>query len=364
MARLKFPPRCTPTGMPRPAGAKREAAWNRTLRRLQRRPTPSRPLPSPAACAASCPPTLPKWPRKSPRRRTTQGANRGHAAKPASWRWKACTAALPELLGGSADLTGSNLTNTKSTPALRFGRARANVVKTEDGQIGRHINYGVREFGMAAIMNGVALHGGLHPLRRHLHDLQRLQPQRHPHGRADDASASSMCSRTTPSAWAKTAHAPAHRARRQPAPDSGPGRVAPCRHRRNRRGLDAWPWPRRQRPTRLAAEPPKPALPGPRAKPPWTTSRNGAYVLSEPEGVGLRKRRRPSIIATGSEVQLALEAQKLLAAENIARARGLHAQHHHVRPPKREVQASRAARRHCRALPWKWASPMSGGSTA
>jgi glyceraldehyde 3-phosphate dehydrogenase len=66
------------------------------------------------------------------------------------------TKAMPELLGGSADLTGSNLTNTSSTPALRFDDAG-----TPNG--GRHINYGVREFGMAAIMNGVALHGGFIP---------------------------------------------------------------------------------------------------------------------------------------------------------------------------------------------------------
>ncbi|RZL06003.1 MAG: transketolase, partial [Rubrivivax sp.] len=72
------------------------------------------------------------------------------------------TASLPEMLGGSADLTGSNLTNTRSTPPLRFDADGA-VVLTEDGRIGRHINYGVREFGMAAIMNGVALHGGYIP---------------------------------------------------------------------------------------------------------------------------------------------------------------------------------------------------------
>src|SRR6476619_6247292 len=66
------------------------------------------------------------------------------------------------MLGGSADLTGSNLTNTKSTPSLRFDLA-GNVKKTEDGKIGRHSNYGVREFGMAAIMNGIALHGGYIP---------------------------------------------------------------------------------------------------------------------------------------------------------------------------------------------------------
>jgi transketolase len=74
---------------------------------------------------------------------------------------EALTVALPEMLGGSADLTGSNLTNTRSTPPLRFDQS-GDVVLTE-GRIGRHINYGVREFGMAAIMNGIALHGGYIP---------------------------------------------------------------------------------------------------------------------------------------------------------------------------------------------------------
>ena len=72
------------------------------------------------------------------------------------------TAALPEMLGGSADLTGSNLTNTPSTPNLRVDAAGA-VSNTADGVGWRHINYGVREFGIAAIMNGVALHGGYIP---------------------------------------------------------------------------------------------------------------------------------------------------------------------------------------------------------
>ena len=58
---------------------------------------------------------------------------------------------LPELLGGSADLTGSNLTAGKASVPLRRG------------QRGNHINYGVREFGMSAIMNGIALHGGYIP---------------------------------------------------------------------------------------------------------------------------------------------------------------------------------------------------------
>ncbi|QDZ28490.1 transketolase [Noviherbaspirillum sp. UKPF54] len=58
---------------------------------------------------------------------------------------------LPEFLGGSADLTGSNLTNWKECVAVRAEQA------------GNHINYGVREFGMSAIMNGIALHGGYIP---------------------------------------------------------------------------------------------------------------------------------------------------------------------------------------------------------
>ncbi len=66
--------------------------------------------------------------------------------------------ALPELLGGSADLTGSNLTDFAGVKALRPS-VEEGVAKLE----GRHINYGVREFGMAAVMNGIALHGGFIP---------------------------------------------------------------------------------------------------------------------------------------------------------------------------------------------------------
>ena len=59
---------------------------------------------------------------------------------------------LPELLGGSADLAGSNLTIWKGCKG----------VSAEDAS-GNYVYYGVREFGMSAIMNGVALHGGLVP---------------------------------------------------------------------------------------------------------------------------------------------------------------------------------------------------------
>jgi transketolase len=56
------------------------------------------------------------------------------------------------MLGGSADLTGSNNTNHKASKAV-----------TADGVGGNYLHYGVREFGMTAIMNGVALHGGFIP---------------------------------------------------------------------------------------------------------------------------------------------------------------------------------------------------------
>lgn len=62
------------------------------------------------------------------------------------------TAAIPEMIGGSADLTGSNNTRTSHTPALG-----------SDNWAGRYVHYGVREHAMAAIMNGMSLHGGIIP---------------------------------------------------------------------------------------------------------------------------------------------------------------------------------------------------------
>jgi transketolase len=64
---------------------------------------------------------------------------------------EALQAFLPELLGGSADLSGSNLTEAAGSVPIR------------DGRWGNYINYGVREFGMSAMMNGIAQHGGYIP---------------------------------------------------------------------------------------------------------------------------------------------------------------------------------------------------------
>jgi transketolase len=65
---------------------------------------------------------------------------------------EALTAAVPEMVGGSADLTGSNNTRAKGMAAF-----------TAANPAGRFIHYGVREHGMAAAMNGMALHGGIIP---------------------------------------------------------------------------------------------------------------------------------------------------------------------------------------------------------
>jgi len=62
------------------------------------------------------------------------------------------TAAIPEMVGGSADLTGSNNTKARATGPL-----------TAADYAGRYVYYGIREFGMAAAMNGMALHGGVIP---------------------------------------------------------------------------------------------------------------------------------------------------------------------------------------------------------
>ena len=62
------------------------------------------------------------------------------------------TPLLPEMVGGSADLTGSNNTKTAATEPM-----------TPDNYGGRYVYYGIREFGMAAAMNGMALHGGIIP---------------------------------------------------------------------------------------------------------------------------------------------------------------------------------------------------------
>ena len=217
------------------------------------------------------------------------------------------TQALPELLGGSADLTGSVFTNTSHTPALRFGTDGAS-----NG--GRHINYGVREFGMAGVMNGVALHGGFIPYggtfltfsdySRNALRMAALMKLRVVHVFTHDSIGLGE-------------DGPTHQAVEQLASL----RLMP--------GLDVWrpadtaetaiAWAcaleNRQRPTALILSrhnlpyAPKSGL---------DDISKGAYVLAESSEVGLKKKAQAVIIATGSEVSLALHAQQLLAAKKVA----------------------------------------------
>ncbi|WP_208513080.1 transketolase [Variovorax paradoxus] len=247
------------------------------------------------------------------------------------------TAALPEMLGGSADLTGSNLTNTKSTAALRFdpktGAVVMNVPAVEakpgaedeakseapaeapHGTIGRHINYGVREFGMAAIMNGVALHGGYIPYggtfltfsdySRNAIRMAALMKRRVIHVFTHDSIGLGE-------------DGPTH----QSIEHAASLRLIP--------NLDVWrpgdtaetavAWAvalqNQSRPTALLLSRQNIAY---AAKSELGDISRGAYVLSEPENVGLKNKKTAAvIIATGSEVQLALAAQKLLAEKKIA----------------------------------------------
>ena len=220
---------------------------------------------------------------------------------------EAFTQVLPELLGGSADLTGSNLTNTSHTPNLRF-----DAQGTPNG--GRYIHYGVREFGMAAVMSGVALHGGFIPYggtfltfsdySRNALRMAALMKQRVVYVFTHDSIGLGE-------------DGPTHQA----IEHAWSLRLVP--------GLDVWrpadtaetvvAWvaaiENASRPTALLLSRqnlpylPKSGLDG---------IAKGAYVLAEPAEVGLKRKAQAVIIATGSEVQLALHAQQLLADDGIA----------------------------------------------
>jgi transketolase len=217
---------------------------------------------------------------------------------------------LPEMLGGSADLTGSNLTDWKGVSPVRAGPQHL--------RFGRHINYGVREFGMAAIMNGIALHGGYLPFggtfltfsdySRNALRMAALMKQRVVHvfthdsiGLGEDGPthqsvehAASLrlipnlhvwrpCDTTeTAAAWAYAVERPASMGMK--VRDGGPSALL-----LSRQNLPFVP---------RDAE----AIAG--------ISRGG-YVLRDAKGA------RALIIATGSEVALALAAQELLAAKGI-----------------------------------------------
>jgi len=206
---------------------------------------------------------------------------------------------LPEFVGGSADLTGSNLTNWTGCHPIRHGNP------------GNYISYGVREFGMAAIMNGMALHGGILPFggtflvfsdyARNALRMAALMKQRVIHVFTHDSIGLGEDGPT---------HQPVEQiATLRMTPNMSVWR--PCDTVET---MVAWAKAveKRDGPTSLILS--RQNLPFiKRSDEQIACIERGGYVLSDCEGAP-----RVVLIATGSEVDLALKAQEALAAEGIA----------------------------------------------
>lgn len=203
---------------------------------------------------------------------------------------------LPEFFGGSADLTGSNLTNFKG------------CVKAGRDTWGNHLSYGVREFGMAAIMNGIALHGGYLPYggtfltfsdySRNAIRMAALMKQRVIHVFTHDSIGLGEDGPTHQS----IEHVPSLRL----IPNLDVWRPAD--------GLEtavAWACAieRRDGPAALCLS--RQNLPRVSTLAQADAIRQGGYVLAEVAAA------QALIVATGSEVEIALQAQALLAAEGV-----------------------------------------------
>ncbi len=216
---------------------------------------------------------------------------------------EALTAALPNLIGGSADLTGSNGTKTKAAKPIKPGDFS-----------GTYIHYGVREHAMAAAMNGIALHGGFIPFggtflcfadySRPAIRLGALMGIRVIHVMTHDSIGLGEDGPT---------HQPVeHFAALRAIPNLLVFRPADAME-----AAEAWEAALEavHSPSVLClSRQGLPALP-PRADLSANLTAKGAYLVSEPEGA-----RRVTLLATGSEVQLALAAAKALAADGIAAA--------------------------------------------
>ncbi|MGQ9861970.1 MAG: transketolase [Thiobacillaceae bacterium] len=206
---------------------------------------------------------------------------------------------LPEFVGGSADLTGSNLTNWTGCQPIRHGNP------------GNYISYGVREFGMAAIMNGMALHGGILPFggtflmfseySRNALRMAALMKQRVIHVFTHDSIGLGE-------------DGPTH----QPIEQTATLRLMPnmsvWRPCDTVETMVAWTKAveRRDGPTSLILS--RQNLPFmKRSEAQIGLIEKGGYVLSDCEGTP-----QVVLIATGSEVELAMKAQEALKAEGIA----------------------------------------------
>ena len=214
--------------------------------------------------------------------------------------------AVPEMVGGSADLTGSNNTRTKSMKAI-----------TPQDFSGRFIHYGVREHAMAAAMNGMALHRGIIPYSGTFLVFSRLLPAgaaaRGADGRARDPRHDPRLDR----ARRGRADPPAGRAPGGAARHSQPQRVPAVRRGGDGRMLAAGAGGEGDA-ERAGADPSERAAApsGPHRGQPLRRRR-----LRDRAG---RRRREVSLFATGSEVAIAVEARKVLRDKDVpSGARGV-----------------------------------------
>ena len=212
---------------------------------------------------------------------------------------EALVPATPELVGGSADLTGSNLTFVKSMGIVAPG-----------DYAGRYIHYGIREHGMAACANGMALHGGLIPYTgtflvftdymRPALRMGALMRQRVIHVLTHDSIGLGEDGPT---------HQPVeHLASLRAMPDLHVFRPADALET-----AECWELAIRRAdgPSLLVLT--RQALPALRTDIAENRCARGGYVLAEAEGP-----RQATLLATGSEVSLAMDARAALAAEGIA----------------------------------------------
>jgi transketolase len=211
---------------------------------------------------------------------------------------------VPELIGGSADLTGSNLTRWSKAVAMRTD---AEFVH------GRHINYGVREFGMSAIINGMALHTGLIPFGGTF--LTFSDYSRNALRMAALMKIRSIFVFTHDSIGlgedGPTHQAVEHAASLRLIPNMDVWR--PCDPVET---LVAWAaaLERRDGPSSLLLS--RQALAFLRTSADAAAIRRGGYVFSEAPGGATQV--RAVIIATGSEMPIAMQAQKQLAQDGVA----------------------------------------------
>ncbi len=213
----------------------------------------------------------------------------------------AIAAAIPELIGGSADLTGSNLTKAKSQKVV-----------TRDDFSGSYIHYGIREHGMAAAMNGMSVHGGIIPYGgtflvfadycRPAIRLAALMERR-------------VIYVFTHDSIGVGEDGPTHQPVEQLASLRAMPNLNVFRPADAVETAECWALALASRDTPSVLALSRQALPALRRDAAANRSARGAYVLAEADGP-----RQVTLLATGSEVSIAIAARDLLAARGVAAA--------------------------------------------